>query len=258
MKKRIKLYLNTTGIYGLLCVIRAKMTHNTAFFKMNRQDCRSSFQLRLPSSDVPTYQQVFIDKEYNFLAKTPPKVIVDAGANIGLTSIYFANKYPEAKIIAIEPEQSNFELLKVNTAPYPNITLVQAALWSHKEEINLIDPGLGKWGFMTEMKLAPERIQGNVCHTVAAVTINMLMKKYNLSKIDILKIDIEGAEKEVFSDTSSWIDKVNAIIIELHESMKEGCNRSFYCGSSGFDKEWRQGDTIYLSKENYLSRQPPL
>ena len=64
----------------------------------------------------------------------------------GFASIYFANKYPGAKIIAIEPEQSNFELLKDNIAPYPNIIPIQAALWHKNEEINLIDPGLGKSG----------------------------------------------------------------------------------------------------------------
>ena len=66
--------------------------------------------------------------------------------------------------------------------------------------------------------------------------------------IDILKIDIEGAEKEVFSDTSAWIEKVDSIIIELHERMKPGCISSFYAGSRGFNKEWRQGENIYLSR----------
>ena len=70
--------------------------------------------------------------------------------------------------------------------------------------------------------------------------------------VDILKIDIEGAEKEVFADPSLWIDKTKSIIIELHERMKPGCNRSFYRGSEGFDDEWSIGEKVYLSKAGYL------
>jgi FkbM family methyltransferase len=203
---------------------------------------------------VLIYEQIFINQEYDFSEETQPKTIVDAGANIGLASIYFANKYPHAKIIAIEPEQSNFELLKDNIAPYPNIIPIQAALWHKNEIINLIDPGIGKFGFMTEMKDSSENLPGDFCHTVVAITLDKIMKDFNLDKIDILKIDIEGAEREVFSNTSSWIEKVDSIIIELHERMKAGCNRSFYCGSNGFDNEWKQGENVYLSRRNCLTR----
>lgn len=107
---------------------------------------------------------------------------------------------------------------------------------------------------MTEMKNLSENLPGKTCHTVPAMTIDKIMKNYSLSKIDILKVDIEGAEKEVFSDTLSWIEKVDSIIIELHERMKKGCNRTFYYGTNGFDNEWKQGENIYLAKGNCLIR----
>ncbi len=146
------MYFKTLGFRSFLYSIIAKLSNSTFFFQLNRQDCKHPFLLRIPSSDIPTYKQVFIKQDYNFLVEKQPETIVDAGVNIGLASIYFANKYPDAKIIALEPEQSNFDLLKKNTAPYPQIVPVQAALWNKNEEIHLIDPGLGKWGFMTEMK----------------------------------------------------------------------------------------------------------
>ena len=257
MIRNIKTYFRVVGFSGLLCAIKGKVTNSTVYFKLNRQDCRYPFRLRIPSTtDISTYQQVFLNQEYDFLVEMQPKVIVDAGANIGLASIYFTNKYPDAKIIAIEPEQSNFELLKENVAPYSNVIPIQAALWNKNEEINLIDPGLGKSGFMTEMQHSSENLSGNICHTVTAMSIDKIMKDYSLTKIDILKIDIEGAEREVFSDTSSWIEKVDSIIVELHERMKSGCNRSFYCGSNGFDNEWGQGENVYLSRGNCLTRRP--
>jgi len=242
------------GIRGLLKTIIAKAKNSTALLEINRQDCRFSFWLRAPSSDVSTYKQVFRNKEYDFIAENEPKVIIDAGANIGLASIYFANKYPNAKIIAIEPEESNFSILKRNTALYSNIISIQSALWDKNEEINLIDPGLGKWGFMTESKNFKTNPSGIICHTVNGMTIKKIMEKFNIEKINILKIDIEGAEKEVFHDTSSWIENVESIIIELHERMKPGCNRSFYCGTNGFDNEWLQGENIYLSRGNCLRK----
>jgi len=248
----IKTYIRTVGLRGLLYAIKAKVTNSTIYFKLKRPDCKYPFRLRIPSSDVPTYEQVFINHDYDFLVETHPKVIVDAGANIGLASIYFANKYPGAKIIALEPEQSNFELFKENIAPYSNVIPIQAALWNKNEEIDLIDPGLGNWGFMTETKDSTENLPGNICHTVMAMTIDKIMRDYSLTKIDILKIDIEGAEREVFSDTSLWIEKIDSIIIELHERMKAGCNRSFYCGSNGFDNEWKHGENVFLSRGNYL------
>lgn len=78
-----------------------------------------------------------------------PRVIVDAGANIGLTSVFYSNKYPRAKIFAIEPEPSNFELLKKNTASYTNVVRIQAALLRENEPVGFFDPGAGFWGFRT-------------------------------------------------------------------------------------------------------------
>jgi FkbM family methyltransferase len=257
MIRTAKMYLDTVGFGGFLCALNSKVSRSDSLFKVARSDCRHPFLLRIRSSDVPTYEQIFIKQEYNFSAATQPQVIIDAGANIGLASIYFANKFPAAKIIAIEPEASNFALLKRNVAPYPQIVPVQAALWHRNEEIDLVDPGLGtwgKWGFMTEKKGSAEKLSGSTCHAVTAMTVDRVMADHNLTKIDIFKIDIEGAEREVFSDTSAWIDKVDSMIIELHERMKAGCNRSFYCGSNGFDEEWQQGENVFLSKRNYLTK----
>ena len=147
--RNILIYLNTIGIYGFLLGVIGTLFNTRFRFKLTRRDCQSPIWLRVPSSDVLTCEQIFISEEYKVSTEILPKVIVDAGANTGLTSIYFANKFPDAKIIAIEPEQSNIEMLKLNTAPYPNIIPIQAALWHRNEEIDLVDPGLGHWGFMT-------------------------------------------------------------------------------------------------------------
>ena len=86
--------------------------------------------IRLKTSDFRTFLKIFRDREYELELGKEPQTILDAGANVGFASVYFAIKYPRAKIIAIEPESANFAQLKRNVAPYPNIIPVQAALWS--------------------------------------------------------------------------------------------------------------------------------
>lgn len=254
VNRNVKLHRKILGYGGVIGYLKSQLTQSKIIYEMQRKDCRHPFYLRIPSSDVPTYKQVFIDLEYDFSAASPPDVIVDAGANIGLASIYLANKYPSAKIIAIEPEQSNFTLLKKNVEAYPNIQPVQAALWHKNEEINLVDPGLGNWGFMTAEKGGSDTSVAPARHTVRAMTVDKVMEAFDLKTINILKIDIEGAEKEVFSDTTAWINRVDSMIVELHERMKSGCNRSFYLGSVGFEQEWMQGENVYLSRSGYLTR----
>jgi hypothetical protein len=80
------------------------------------------------------------------------------------------------------------------------------------------------------------------------------MEECKVNKIDIFKIDIEGSEKEVFGDTSAWIEKVDSIIIELHEQLQPGSSQIFYSGTPGFNTEWRQGENIFLTKGNAIER----
>ena len=256
--KTLKMYLRALGFRGFLKAINGKATNSIVFFRLSEKCCKFPVWLRIPSSDVHAYKQVFLNMEYDFYVERPPKIIVDAGANAGLVSIYFANKYMRAKIISIEPERGNFEVLKKNTAPYSNIIPVQAALWDANQMIDVIDLGLGKWGFVTESESSKRPLTGSICHSVRGMTINRIMENFNLAKIDILKVDIEGAEKEVFCDSSAWIDKVDCLIVELHERMKSGCNRSFYCGTDGFDNEWKQGENVYLSRGNIIKNNSPV
>jgi FkbM family methyltransferase len=243
-----KTYIQAAGVRGLVSAMEGKISNTPSLVQVSRPDIKFPFLLRAPSSDFPTYSQIFVRQEYNFCVKRAPRVIIDAGANIGLASIYFSNKFPDVKIIAIEPEESNLAILKRNVAPYENIIPISGALWHENARIDLVDPGLGKWAFMTQSQEGVEKRYGATIHEIRGLTVDMIMEEQGLDHIDILKIDIEGAEREVFRNSSSWIGKVDALIVELHERMKPGCNRSFYCGSNGFDNEWWQGENIYLTR----------
>jgi FkbM family methyltransferase len=170
-----------------------------------------------------------------------------------MAAIYFAKKYKDAKIICIEPESANYELLKKNTENYVNITIIKAALWKTAGEIFLFDTGLGNDGFMTgENSMVTKTPQRTVKQTIETITIDEILDEFHINSIDILKIDIEGSEKEIFESCKNWINKTNSIIIELHERMKKGCNKSFYKKVKYFDKIASSGEDIYLSRDNYI------
>lgn len=180
--------------------------------------------LRHGTSDVMCLQNVFLDQEYETPFSVDPKVLIDGGANIGLTTLYFSQKFPKAKIIAIEPEPSNFEILKKNCGDLPGVVLVNAALWPTERTLVIQDSSVEKWAFSVA-----EGSNLSSSELVKAITIPELLRKYNLEYIDILKLDIEGAERELFKEgAESWLGAVGQIIIELHDRLKPGCAFAFY------------------------------
>ena len=101
-------------------------------------------QVRLGTSDINVFVHVFRWGEYAWEFAESPRVIVDAGAYTGLSTAFFAMRYPAAKIIAIEPDQANFELLLRNTAAFANVQAVRAALWVESGSVALTDPGTAR------------------------------------------------------------------------------------------------------------------
>lgn len=170
--------------------------------------------------DVTTLFQIFFAEEYNIDFPEPPETIVDCGANIGLSAVYFANKFPNATVIAIEPDNHNFEYLEKNTIPYPNIQCLQRAVWPVPAKMEVIDPGNGGWSLQTKTSESG---------TMQSITIEEIMEVFQFSQIDLLKIDIEGAEKELFeSHYDYWLAKTGTIAIELHDFIQPGTSDNFY------------------------------
>lgn len=99
--------------------------------------------IRLGTTDVAAFEHVFVDEEYGFNLATPPAVIIDAGANAGMSAVYFALRYPGARIIAIEPEPTNYEILRKNVALFPQIIPLNAALWNRDATVQIQDFGGG-------------------------------------------------------------------------------------------------------------------
>ena len=178
-------------------------------------------------------------------------MIVDARGERGLCIGVFALEFPEAKIIAIEPETANFNLLKQNTSAFPNVTAVNAALWPTSGQVNLLDPGLGSWGFeAADARSAP--IAAANLGKVRAATVDEIMSEFNLPYVDILKIDIEGGEKPLFEGSPEWLKRVGVVMIELHDRRHVGCSRNFYIATRDFDREIQQGENVFMLRQEFI------
>ena len=248
----VQSHYNLFGLQGLFLVAKARLLKRQLEIAVETQGISHPLYLRLRTSDVALFEEIIVNKEYEFEPIREPSVLVDAGANIGLTSVYFANKFPRSKIIAIEPETGNFEMLCKNAARYPNIVPVQAALWKSDTLVDLKDPGSGAWGFR-----ADERTSDASSSAVRGVTVDTLMREHQLTHIDVLKIDIEGSEKEVFETCAPWIDQVDAIIIELHDRWKSGCSQSVYGATKDFSDTHTRGETTFLFRSQVSGKLSP-
>jgi FkbM family methyltransferase len=252
--KNIQDYYSLFGARGVGLAIKARCRQTCVQFGVAVPGFKHLVYLRFRTSDISTFRQVVVRRGYDIDLSTSPRFIVDAGANVGLTSVFYANKYPEAKILAIEPEESNFMLLKKNSAFYPQIIPVQRALWNSNEELVILDAGLGEWAFQTRHEPLNACSRGRT----RGLTMGQVLAEFSGGYVDLLKVDIEGAEKEVFESSGDWIENVGAIAIELHDGMKAGCSRAFKEAVKEFATIDHRGETTFVARPEYLQKEAPI
>ena len=176
-------------------------------------------QVRPGTADMAIYDQIvlqpYLPRDRNYVT------IIDCGANIGLTARYWKAACSDATVVAVEPDKANFDLLVTTTAGLANVHCVQAGIWPSSGKLQLEREKLGSSGFRTHATGGPGEID--------AVTMPELMARFGIERLSLLKVDIEGAEKELFSGPDlQWIDRVEAIAIELHDQWKPGCGDAFF------------------------------
>ncbi len=202
--------------------------------------------VRTSTPDLNIALSWLIEGEYDDVESSNVSVIVDAGAHIGISSIYFACKYPRAQIFAIEPESDNYNLLLINTYKYKNIIPLKAAIWGQQTARSILDRLTGTWGYTiseTDNRTIPTG------QKVDCITVKSLLEKYNLETIDILKMDIEGSEQNVLENSEAWIDKVKIISAELHDRICTGCERAFYNATKEFARFEKNGEKVTAYRE---------
>jgi FkbM family methyltransferase len=201
-----------------LSLLKEKLHRPSHVFSVNVPQLKYPIFLRAHTSDIEVFCQIFVQQELDYDINWAVKYIVDAGANIGLSSIFLANKYPGVTIDAIEVSESNIELLRKNIGFYSNINVVPKGLWWRSANLRISNPSAEPWAYIVEETTEDD------AQAIPAIGIGELLGQRNIAQIDILKIDIEGAEAEVFgkSDTP-WMSSVRCLMIELHDHFKPGC-----------------------------------
>lgn len=201
--------------------------------------------------DQIVIQSILIGGEYRFpIENFQPKLILDCGGNIGCASIYFANQYPDAQIYSVEPAENNFKLLKFNTSFYDNVHAIKSALWDKETYICVKNGEHNNLGWMAFEASAENP------DSMKTVTVSKILNESGFDIIDLLKIDIEGAEKEVFGaeNVHEWLSRVNVLVIELHDRMKRGCSYEFFKAISKY--KWFfafRGENLIFIREDRIA-----
>ena len=171
-----------------------------------------------------------------------PQFIVDCGAYSGCSNLYFANKYPNATVVALEAEESNYRMLLKNTCSYANVHCTWGAIWSKRAQVTVFNPEAENWSFrVRECAPGESSIQG--------ITVEDLLSRYDREFIDILKLDVEGSEMELLSSDTAWLNRINVLIVELHERYAPGVTEAFRKAISHFSfNQEKKGENIVLKR----------
>jgi len=230
-----------------------KITKNNAVLEC--QFHGRSFKIRPCDSDIEVLLKIFIDREYDLeslrcwdqlksiyqgrINGGVYPLIIDLGANIGASAIFFSEMFPQSDIIAIEPDTDNFALLSHNVRDMGRIAPIQAAIGSEPGFVTLT-PGKASWGVTTVRSEAGFPV----------VTIDDIRQMRPGANVFIVKIDIEGFEKDLFSTNTAWLDDVDILIIEPHDWLLQGqrTSRNFQreMGARDFDLLIQGENLIYV------------
>ncbi len=215
-------------------------------FALQMPSHRAAVHLRpVPSSDGTVFRTVMVQEEYRLPSWFPvprPRVIVDAGANIGLSTVYFAHRYPEARVVAIEPAGENCALLRKNTLAYPNVEVLQAGLWNRDTGLRIVNPTGHDFSFRVE------EVAAGIPDTIPARCLETILSERGWAHIDILKMDIEGAEREVIGGLPpGWLSRVSLLVIELHDRYAPGASSALYRALAPFRISTAQrGESLFI------------
>jgi FkbM family methyltransferase len=194
---------------------------------------RLDVTIRTESSDLWGIKETFLDRAYKVVtdAVRQCRTIIDLGANAGLAALYFEGAYPDVRILAVEPVPETAAVLKTNLARGLHSgrhQVLQCAAWSDDRSLALVPgPNADAFTYVSTRPIEPGDASAPITR---GKTMQQLIDASGFDQIDLLKIDIEGAERELFRGHLRWLDRVRSIAIEFHDTSREDI---------GFDKLMR-------------------
>jgi FkbM family methyltransferase len=141
-------------------------------------------------------------------------IIIDAGANIGASAIWFAKKFPKSKIFAIEPDSASAACCRINVERFSNVEVIEAAIGSSPGFASLKNEG--GWANAVQTERVNEKEGVRIC------TVTEILEAFPSGRLFIIKIDIEGFESDLFDGNTAWLKEVAAVLIEPHDWLLPG------------------------------------
>jgi FkbM family methyltransferase len=204
---------------------------------------------------METFDQIFICQEYSCLRElNEPSVVLDLGANVGFSAAYFLSVFPKARLLAVEPDERNVAICKVNLSPYGDrAQLLHGAVWSRPATLQVLTSTFRdgrEWATQVVELTEEERPSASV----QAWDVGSLIDMSGGSAVDLLKVDIERAELSVFGESAgSWLHRVRNICIELHG---KDCEEVFFAALKDFDYELEHSGELTICR-NLRPRKSP-
>lgn len=255
LRTRWNVFRGAAGLIGARAAIEYLHYRNNrpsgSEFVIHPRKFGGSLCVRAGSSDLDVFHQIFIEREYRCLDDLiDVRMVVDCGANVGYSSAYFLSRHPRCQVVAIEPDPGNFAMLQRNLEAYSGrTTLINAGVWSQSAPLMISQvtyrDGL-EWSRQVRV-CGPDEVAD-----LEGVDVGSILAASGHERISLLKMDIEGAEAVVFSENcQSWLDKVDAIAIELHDD-------SVFGNASGifFEAIRDQGFQVSRSGELTICKRP--
>lgn len=167
--------------------------------------------VRRSFSDLFMLHEAFIKKDYDAaFSRKEAKVIFDVGANVGLIAIYLKSLYPDARLYCFEPDPRNFEQLERNTAQFKGVRCFQAAIGARRERRTFYrSPVFHMRNSLIRQEDMDEQFD------VEVISLSDAMQQADVSSVDLMKFDIEGAEADMFMEFAEF-GKIKSIVGELH------------------------------------------
>jgi len=181
--------------------------------KRRYEPCRISihgYEFKIPDalSFVWQYKEIFVDKSYEFKTAVNNPIIIDCGANVGMSALFFSKRYPGATVVAFEadPVISNYLKDNIEKNKISNVQVINKAVWINNEELEFGSEGSDGGSIHS---LSGKKIK------IKSIRLKEVIESY--ISVDMLKMDIEGAEREVINDCIDVLHKVKNIFIEYHD-----------------------------------------
>ncbi len=215
-----------------------------------RINCKKlTLELGNDHGSIITLYHVFGHEIYRFPFQRLGSVrtIIDLGAHIGLVTLYFASLFPDAQIFSVEPAPANFKLLKKNCeANEINAKLINKCIDS--------DKGFKKFYLSAESSVLHSLFERDSNHRsidVETITMDALLEENRIEEVDILKVDIEGAEGKLFIKCVPWLTKIRFIIMEIHPELvnSDECIRTIISNGFRYHPEFSAYSSVFIRED---------